>query len=259
VDLLVERPLRSGRPYWRPSIAAIPGAQAVVYAVIGALGADAATIEALSLRDGTRRTLVRGGTAPRYLSSGDLVYVNQGTLFAVKFDQGALAVRGLPVPVLDDASYSASFGYAQFDVSQTGVAVYRRAPGSGQTTINWVDAAGRATSLVGKPARYPWPRISPDASKVAFAEFRGGSADVWVYDRSTVHVVRQTPGNGSYTAPLWSPDGQFLFMSFAGDMVWMPSAGGPISPVLAHHGPLPAQVSNFLEISIGPMVAFSIE
>ena len=46
----------------------------------------------------------RGGYFGRYLATsngaGHLIYIHQGTLFAVPFDLGRLEVRGTPVPVL---------------------------------------------------------------------------------------------------------------------------------------------------------------
>jgi len=65
----------------------LPGGKAVLFSAYHSMtGLDGATIEVQSLRNGRRKTLVRGGTFGRYLASGHLVYINQGTLFAVPFD-----------------------------------------------------------------------------------------------------------------------------------------------------------------------------
>ena len=90
---------------------------------------DEATIEVMSLDDRRRKTLLRGGTYGRYLATsagaGHLVFVNKGTLFAVPMDLDTMAVRGTPVPVVQDVSYSPNSGSAQFDFSQDGTLVYR--------------------------------------------------------------------------------------------------------------------------------------
>ena len=80
----------------------LPGGKAVLFTA-RRLGEeyDAATIDVVSLTDHRRTTLVRGGTFGRYLPSGHLVYVNQGTLFAVPFDVDRLKGLGTPAPVLD--------------------------------------------------------------------------------------------------------------------------------------------------------------
>lgn len=53
------------------------------------------------------------GTWGRYLPTSHLVYVNNGTLFAVPFDTERLEVRGPATPVLEDVAYSTASGSAQ--------------------------------------------------------------------------------------------------------------------------------------------------
>ena len=63
-------------------------------------------IGVLQFSTGQTKTLLHGGYWPRYLpTSGDtghLVYMHEGTLFAVGFDPQRLEIRGTPVPLLDD-------------------------------------------------------------------------------------------------------------------------------------------------------------
>ena len=85
---------QSVAPVW-PQV--LPGAKAALISVVGAQGADEATIEALSLADGRRRAIVKGGTYGRYLwtgSAGYVTYMNQGTLFAMPFDVDRLEAAG---------------------------------------------------------------------------------------------------------------------------------------------------------------------
>jgi serine/threonine-protein kinase len=221
-------------PRW-PQV--LPGAHAVVYAVLGPLGADAARIEVLSLRDQQRTTLVRDGTFPRFLRSGHLAYVNQGTVFAVSFDADTLRIVGSPIPVLDDVAYSEAFGYAQFDASQTGTLVYLRAALSGATTVQWVDHDGHAEPLLAKPARYAWPRLSPDGSRLAVVAFESGRSEVWIIDRATRRVVRQTRGDRFYMSPVWTQDGRFLIVGSGDDVLWMSATeGSRTEPLIRDRG-----------------------
>ena len=71
----------------------------------------------VSLRNGHRKALVRGGAWGRYLPLGHLVYINQGTLFAVPFDADRLEVHGTPTPALENVAYSTAWGSAQIDFS----------------------------------------------------------------------------------------------------------------------------------------------
>ena len=91
----------------------------MLFTAAGSRGPDASNLEVLSLSDGKRTPLVRAGFG-RYLSDGDLLYVNQGTLFAVPFDRQKLAVQGTGVPVLDErVAYSTIFGNAKLDIART--------------------------------------------------------------------------------------------------------------------------------------------
>src|SRR5262249_31007626 len=66
----------------------LPGGEAVIFTThtktLG--GFDQADIDVLNLREGRRKTLLRGGMHARYLPTGHLLFLRQGTLFAVPFD-----------------------------------------------------------------------------------------------------------------------------------------------------------------------------
>ncbi|MGH7693347.1 MAG: TolB family protein [Gemmatimonadaceae bacterium] len=203
---------------------------AVLYTNVAKPGADRATIEVLSLRDGSRKVLVNGGTYGRYLS-GYLTYVNQGTLYAAPFDVDRLTLGSPAVPVLDDIAYSPTFGYAQMDVSKTGTLVYRRAAGTGRTLAVWLDSAGVTQPLVDTPGRYFWPRLSPDGQRLALAVVDGGLTAVSFYERSGGRTTRVS-GPAQHSASVWSPDARFVVMSGATGISWMPAAGGTPQPLV---------------------------
>ena len=73
----------------------LPGGKAILFSAgIAGTSVDTITIEVLTLADGRRKTLVRGGASPHFLPSsngtGHLLYVNKATLFAIPFDLDAL-------------------------------------------------------------------------------------------------------------------------------------------------------------------------
>src|SRR6202043_3105672 len=94
----------------------LPGGQAVLFTghTVAAVF-DNASIEVLSLKTGQWKVVQRGGYSGRYLPSGHLVYVHQGTLFAVGFDLDRLEVRGTPVPLLENVAGDDSVGAGQYD------------------------------------------------------------------------------------------------------------------------------------------------
>ena len=128
-------PAKSGEVSHRwPQI--LPGGQAVLY--IGSVFAgnyEEASIEVLSLKTGQIKSVTRGGYYARYLPSGHLVYVHQGTLFAVPFDLDRLEIRGTPTPVQDEVSANAISGAGQFDFSRTGTFIYFSGKGQSQSAI----------------------------------------------------------------------------------------------------------------------------
>ena len=57
------------------------------------------------------------------------------------------------------------------------------------------------------------PTFSPDGRKVAFHGFRGNQADIFVYDLDTGEVVNLTDDAFFDAAPVYSPDGRWLYYS----------------------------------------------
>ena len=200
----------------------LPGGKVVIFTSYASVtGLEGATIQALSLRDGRRKTLVRGGTWGRYVMTGHLVYIDRGTLFALPFDADRLEVHGAPTPVLQEVAYSTSWGSAQVDISRTGTLVYRSAKaGEGLVTVQWLDEGGKTEPLLPVPGNYLSPTLSPDATRLALTS--GG--DVWIYELSRGRMVRLTYGGG-YTTPLWTADGRYLVFRAGREMLWCSADG----------------------------------
>jgi serine/threonine-protein kinase len=196
----------------------LPGGKTVLFSAYRSLaGLDGATVEVLSLRDGRRKALVRGGTYGRYLPTGHLVYVNQGTLFAVPFDADRLELHGTPTPVLEGIAYSMAKGSAQIDFSRTGTLVYQSSKaGSDLVTVQWLDASGSTRPLLPVPGNYLSPTLSPDGSRLALSS--GG--DIWVYELGRGSMTRLTFGGG-YRSLLWSVDGRYVVFKEARDILWV--------------------------------------
>jgi eukaryotic-like serine/threonine-protein kinase len=211
----------------------LPGGEAVIYTAMSGAGADRANVEIQSTSGGNRKVLVQGGTFGRYLRDGYLIYINQGTLYAVRMNLSTFAVEDAPVPLLDDVAYSPLFGYAQTDVSRTGMLVYRRGSEGNQSLINWIDRTGRTTPFLSTPGRYGWMRLSPEGQRLALTTQESGIASISVYDVKTTEMSRVTARPGEYTGLTWMPGGNLAFGGATG-LGWVQSTGAADSaPLMA--------------------------
>jgi serine/threonine-protein kinase len=206
----------------------LPGGKALLFATNAQGGGwDGGNIDVMTFADHRRKTLVRGGTFARYLPSGHLTYINNGTLFAVPFDLDTLALRGTPSPMLEQIAYSPGNGFAQFDFSRNGTLIYRGggAAGGRALTVQWLDGAGKTQPLLAKPGAYVTPRLSPDGQRLALTISGGANSDIWIYEWQRDTMTRLTFGGGSSVNPAWSRDGRYIVFERPGGMFWIRSDG----------------------------------
>ena len=187
---------------------ALPGGKAVLFtaAPADAESFDDAHIAVVSTGNGTRKTLVEGGTFARFARSGHLVYARNGSLLAVRFDPDRLEVSGQPFTVLDGLHMSRNTGAANFDIAANGDLAY--IPGKaegGARTLHRVDRGGKAEQVPLPSRSYLHPRLSPDGLKLAI-EIEGSDHNVYVYDFRS-GVIQNITTDGVSHWPVWSPDG----------------------------------------------------
>ena len=142
-----------------------------------------------SLATGERKVLIKAGADGRYVSSGHLLFVRQGTLMAVPFDLQRLEVTGGAVALIADVMQSANTpnetsesGAGQFSVSESGSLLY--APGGmfpdPERSVVWVDRTGAVQTLPLPARAYAAPRLSPDGQRMAV--WTQGDRNVWIFD-----------------------------------------------------------------------------
>jgi Tol biopolymer transport system component len=213
----------------------LPGSKAVLFTASAGSFADS-EIDVAQLDGSGRKTLVRGGTYGRYAGNGYLIYLDRGSLFAVRFDPLRLQVQGAPFAVANGIDYSPGFGYANFDIAQNGTLIYAPAAASGLSTIRLLDQSNGSTALVDEPGSYLWPRLSPDGTRLAFSILSGSDFDISIYDIRTHRTMRFAAGPGDQIAPVWSSDGRFIayFDSRARNVMALRSDGlGEAVPLLS--------------------------
>ncbi|MDA2927430.1 protein kinase [Acidobacteria bacterium AH-259-G07] len=193
----------------------LPGGRAVLFtAHTSGRNFDDANIEVLILETGERKVLHQGGFYARYVPSGHLVYVREGTLFTAPFDLDRVELTGPPAPILEGILSNSSWGGAQFAFSQTGTLVYLAGTSrGGEYSMLWIDRQGAVSSLSGERRRYFGPRFSPDGGRLALQIDSESNQDVWVYEIEREAMTRLTFDEAADGFPIWSPDGQQVAFS----------------------------------------------
>ena len=188
----------------------LPGGKAVLYTGnTGVGGYEDANLVVQPLPTGARKIVQRGGYYGRYLPSGHLVYIHDGTLFAAPFDVTRLEMTGQPVSALEGVTSNPNTGATQFAVSDTGTIVYL--PGrstSGAVPIHLMDREGKTTPLRATPAAWSNPAFSPDGRRLAMDISDGKQVDVWVYEWAGDTLSRLTFDPADDRRPVWTPDGR---------------------------------------------------
>jgi eukaryotic-like serine/threonine-protein kinase len=173
---------------------------------------DAARI-ILQTPDGTRHVVLDGGTDPRSLPSGHLLYAVGGTILAIPFDVASARVTGAPFPVLEGVARSPTGSSAQFGISASGSIAYVPGPATGSSgrTLGLMNVGnGKVQPLPMAPNAYAHPRLSPDGHLVAVASDDGRDATIWIYDVVRGGPPRRLTFSGHNRSPIWTPDGQFI-------------------------------------------------
>ena len=193
----------------------LPGGKAVLFtSSITSISYEDADIVVYSMSSGQRKTLLHGGYHPRCLASGHIVYMHEGTLFAVPFDLKRLEVTGQPAPIFEGVIGVPSTGGAQFSFSETGNLVYVAGRGGFENvSIYWMDRQGKFTPLRATPGDYSNLAFSPDGKRLALEINDGKRIDIWVYEWERDTLTRLTFGGEENFRPVWTPDGQRITYS----------------------------------------------
>ena len=194
--------------------APVPGREALLFVSGRATAPDQARIEALSLTDRARTTVVERATSPALTSTGHLLFLRDGVMHAARFDSASLRVTGEPLPVLRDASIVRNRGVAPImAISTTGVLVYS-STGAMRSEVVTVSRQGEERTVLSLDRAITNPRISRSGRWLLFEELGSG---LWVHDFERRALSPLTEQTTLSSFPIFSPDGQeAVFRSPAG-------------------------------------------
>ena len=195
----------------------LPDGRGVLFSVMSHAHDLQPRLAHLDLRTRKWRVVLEDAADGRYLRSGHLVFLRQGTLMAAAFDLDRLEVRGQPVPAIanvmqalniTDSRFNTAAG--QYHVSNGGWLVYVSGgivPDRENSLVH-VDGKGNARAVTDYREAFFAPRLSPDGQRIAYQTL-GRERRVWVYDLSR-GTRSQLPGDGRAMFVAWAPDGMRL-------------------------------------------------
>jgi Tol biopolymer transport system component len=124
----------------------------------------------------------------------------------LKIDAGISAGGGLECPPTDPFAAASSFLRSASELWSP-------------SQLTWYDRAGKAVGIVGEPALYGDPVLSPDGTRLAVTKQTGSdTSDIWLLDLSPGGAsTRFTFGSIKPEALVWSPDGKSIIFESNAD------------------------------------------
>jgi serine/threonine-protein kinase len=170
---------------------------------------DDGEIDAISLKNGDRKNILKGGSNPRYIASGHLAFVHAGKLMVVPFDPTNLQVKGEPVAMVDGVTENPTVGAGQYAVAADGTLVYSAGSSAvAQRELVLMDRSGTARVLSAGKQPYEEVALSPDGRQIAVTT-GAQTTDIWIHDIAS-GTEKQFTSHGEHRSPVWSPDGKRL-------------------------------------------------
>ncbi len=197
----------------------LPNGKGVLFTVVKHPWDLRPRVAILEYKTGKWNVLLEDASDARYAPSGHLVFLRQGDLWVVPFDENRLKNIGEPGPVFPNIIMHAlnhndslhDTGAGQFSISSSGILVY--AAGSigheYQNSLMWVDLKGSMETAVAEKKYYGFCRLSPDGNKIAYSVW-GRDRGTWVYDiPRRNHIPLSERDRGS--SPIWWDNERVVF------------------------------------------------
>jgi serine/threonine protein kinase len=200
----------------------LPGENALLYTEYGkpfTSGDEQVMIRRL-VADAKPQVLLSEAADARYIPTGHLVFMRQGTLFVVRFDPETLALRGSPVAIVSNVAQSAAAWFAddltlsgQFAISSEGILAYAPSPSVVLPTSDLVrvSRSGDVSTLGAPPNTYrERVEVSPDGAMLAVTVQSTTDVRLFLYDmaRGTLAPVFPQQAERDTIRPVWSASGQ---------------------------------------------------
>jgi serine/threonine-protein kinase len=211
--------LAVGRP------GALPGSPGVLFKLCDAGCQTRSELWVFEFASGQARMLLPGVAQAWWVPTGHLAYVRQdGAMFGVPFDLGALEVTGPPVPLLDGIRVAIGIVPAAAMSAAGDLVVSLGDGGQGLAGVEgvWLDRTGTATVIdpdwrVNLGGNWGFA-LSPDGTRLAVKAETDDGADIWIKELDRGPFSRLTFEASPELRPRWTPDGSsVMFLAARGD------------------------------------------
>jgi Tol biopolymer transport system component len=152
--------------------------------------------------------LIEGVHDARYLRSGHIAFMKEGSLQVVRFDENSKKIIGTPRIVISDPLTFSGPYVGQFDFNSHGTLVYYRGRFDNESArdLVWIDFSGNIEKITREPGMFMSPKISRNGQQIVVdLESGDDHYDITLFNptlgTSTNFVTSQ-----SAITPAWHPD-----------------------------------------------------
>jgi len=184
---------------------AVPGGKAVLFVSARPEAPDSSRIEALSLADKVKTTVVERASFPVLTPTGHLLFLRDGVLLAAPFDVPSLKTTGEATPVLRDFHVVGILDVSAINmaVSETGVLAYVSTTSVQSEIVSVSRRTGEEQILLSNQRPAANPQLSRDGRQLLLEEI-GAGLRVWDLERRT--PTRLAEGSPQASFPVFARD-----------------------------------------------------
>jgi Tol biopolymer transport system component len=186
----------------------LPDGSHFLYLALG-VATEPSGIFLASLDSSESKRLLAADANALYSTSGDLLFVRQGTLLRQPFDAKKLALSGDPSAVAEHIAVPIT-DVGAFSVSENGVLAYRTGPTvSTNFQLSWIDRMGKLVETFGALGGYRGVDVSPDGTRIAVHRHDSNGGDIWLFESARRETMSRFTFDATQdnSSPIWSPDG----------------------------------------------------